>query len=48
MTRARMQHQAESRELWTCPKCEAKLLTKNLWHSCGYATLETWRRRTGA
>ena len=25
--------------LWTCPKCGAKFVTKNLWHSCGKATL---------
>lgn len=35
------------RPLWTCPKCGAKLLTKNLWHSCGYATLDEWSRRMG-
>jgi hypothetical protein len=33
--------------LWTCPKCGAKLLTKNLWHSCGQATLDDWRGRMG-
>lgn len=21
--------------LWTCPKCGAKLVTANMWHSCG-------------
>jgi hypothetical protein len=35
------------RPLWTCPKCGAKLLTKNLWHSCGRATLADWTRRMG-
>lgn len=34
-------------ELWTCPKCGAKLLTKNLWHSCGEATLADWKVRMG-
>ena len=33
--------------LWTCPECGAKLLTKNLWHSCGEATLEDWKARMG-
>jgi hypothetical protein len=28
------------RPLWTCPKCGARLITKNLWHSCGRFTLE--------
>ena len=36
---------AESmRALWTCPECGAKLITKNLWHSCGEATIEDWIR----
>jgi len=26
--------------LWICPKCGARLITKNLWHSCGRFTLE--------
>jgi|SRR3990172_1157691 len=26
--------------LWTCPKCGARLVSKNLWHSCGRFTLE--------
>lgn len=33
--------------LWTCPKCGVKLLTKNLWHSCGLATLDDWKARMG-
>jgi hypothetical protein len=36
-----------ARPLWTCPKCGAKLITKNLWHSCGRATLEDWKQRMG-
>lgn len=36
-----------SRPLWTCPKCGAKLLTRNLWHSCGLATMESWRAKMG-
>jgi hypothetical protein len=27
------------RSLWTCPKCGARLITRNLWHSCGRFTL---------
>jgi hypothetical protein len=34
-------------ELWTCPVCGAKLLTRNLWHSCGEATLDQWKARMG-
>ena len=26
--------------LWSCPKCGARLVTRNLWHSCGRFTLE--------
>ena len=26
--------------MWTCPTCGARLITKNLWHSCGRFTLE--------
>lgn len=29
-----------TRELWTCPKCGARLVTRHLWHSCGRYTLE--------
>lgn len=36
-----------SSPLWTCPKCGAKLLTRNLWHSCGFATLDDWKARMG-
>jgi hypothetical protein len=28
------------RELWHCPKCGARLVSRNLWHSCGRFTLE--------
>lgn len=30
-----------ARPLWVCPKCGAKLITPNLWHSCGNFTLES-------
>lgn len=33
--------------LWTCPKCGAKFVTRNLWHSCGRATLDEWKARMG-
>jgi hypothetical protein len=26
--------------LWVCPKCGARLISRNLWHSCGSFTLE--------
>jgi hypothetical protein len=26
--------------LWTCPRCGARLVSRNLWHSCGRFTLE--------
>jgi Domain of unknown function (DUF5655) len=26
--------------VWTCPRCGARLITRNLWHSCGHFTLE--------
>jgi len=36
-----------TRPLWTCPKCGAKLVTRNMWHSCGRATLSEWKARMG-
>ena len=30
----------ERQALWICPKCGARLITRNLWHSCGQFTLE--------
>jgi Domain of unknown function (DUF5655) len=27
--------------LWICPRCGARLVSRNLWHSCGQHTLET-------
>jgi len=30
----------ESPALWVCPKCGARLVSRNLWHSCGQFTLE--------
>jgi hypothetical protein len=31
--------------LWICPKCGARFVTKNLWHSCGKATIADWEAR---
>jgi len=28
------------RDLWVCPRCGARLVSRNLWHSCGSFTLE--------
>jgi hypothetical protein len=28
------------KELWQCPKCGAKFVTPNMWHSCGVHSLE--------
>ena len=28
--------------LWTCPKCGARFVNRNQWHSCGRATLDAW------
>ena len=28
------------RPLWVCPRCGARLVSRNLWHSCGEHTLE--------
>ena len=33
--------------LWTCPKCGLKFVLRNLWHSCGRATLRDWKSRMG-
>jgi hypothetical protein len=36
-----------SRPLWTCPRCRLEFVTRNLWHSCGRATLAEWKGRMG-
>jgi hypothetical protein len=28
------------RALWVCPRCGARLVARNLWHSCGQHTLD--------
>lgn len=30
----------KKRPLWKCPKCGAKLVTRNLWHACGRYSLK--------
>ena len=30
------------RGLWECPRCGAKFVNRNQWHSCGQSTLEDW------
>jgi hypothetical protein len=33
--------------VWICPRCGARLVSRNLWHSCGQYTLETQVRFAG-
>jgi Domain of unknown function (DUF5655) len=35
------------RPLWTCPRCGLKLVSRNLWHSCGQSSLQEWQSRMG-
>jgi hypothetical protein len=35
-----MTEASKQRPLWKCPRCGARLITRNLWHSCGRFTLE--------
>lgn len=35
------------RPLWICPRCGARLVTRNLSHSCGLATMAEWKQRMG-
>lgn len=34
--------------LWTCPKCGAKFVTKNMWHSCARYSLDDLFARSEA
>jgi hypothetical protein len=45
--RAKVKGLAAARPLWTCPKCGQKFVGKNMWHSCGRATLDDWKARMG-
>ena len=33
--------------MWICPDCGVRLLTRNLWHSCGQSSLAEWEARMG-
>jgi hypothetical protein len=33
--------------LWTCPKCGAKFVIANTWHSCGRWTVESFLKDNG-
>ena len=33
--------------MWICPKCGARFVNTNQWHSCGRATVEDWLGRVG-
>ena len=47
-TRARIAEPVRMpRPLWTSPRCGAKLITRNLSHSCGLATVAEWKARMG-
>lgn len=35
-----MDDRQDAPELWICPRCGARLISRNLWHSCGAYTLE--------
>ena len=36
---------AMPRPVWTCPKCGLKFVGKNMFHSCGLATVAGWKKR---
>jgi hypothetical protein len=31
--------------MWTCPKCGAKFVNTNQWHSCARSSLDEWKAR---
>jgi hypothetical protein len=35
------------RPLWTCPKCGAKLVGRNMWHACGDYSVEKFLEGKG-
>jgi len=39
-TRKNRQETPGPTDLWQCPKCGEKFVTKNMWHSCGKYSLE--------
>jgi hypothetical protein len=42
---ARALNAVDPPDLWVCPKCGARFVTKNLWHSCARATMQDWDAR---
>ena len=38
----------QKKPLWTCPKCGAKFVSRNMWHSCGPWTVEKFLEGKGA
>lgn len=38
----------DEKPLWECPKCGAKLVARNMWHSCGVYTIDDLVRKCGA
>lgn len=40
MTAPKRKAPVSLKPLWRCPKCGAKLVTRNMWHSCGKYTLK--------
>lgn len=41
------QDSIDRRALWICPECGARLVSRNLWHSCGRFTLEALFAKSG-
>lgn len=35
-------------DLWTCPRCGARFVTRNLWHGCGDYSVDGFFEGTGA
>jgi uncharacterized protein DUF5655 len=49
-SRNRLTHDARTgarRPLWVCPKCGARFVNANQWHSCGRASLADWKAGMG-
>ena len=40
MAKQQKHAKGKKRPLWKCPKCGAKLVTRNLWHACGRYSLK--------
>jgi hypothetical protein len=37
----------DTADLWTCPSCGKRFVTKNMWHSCGSHTVEQFMEGKG-